>query len=179
MSTLPLRTPSPCVRFSALSSPNCRLSAVSCELPLPPSSAPATFASPVKPKSFICNAFTLNYCEGYKKHGGLGESEAGAMSPLSLRTLCLWARISSISSPNCRLSAVGCKLPFPPKTSHATFARPVKPKSFIRNAYKKHRGAGGCQWDSQSWLSALLSLQPSAFNPLLQSPVTSNEPANL
>jgi hypothetical protein len=132
MSALPLRTLCLCVRISSLSSPNCRLSAVGSELPVLRSSSAGTLTSPVTPKSFVRNA--------YKKHGGVGEREAGAMSPLPLRTLCLCVRIFSISYPNCRLLAVSCKLPLPPKTFPATFARLVKPKSFVRNAYKKHGG---------------------------------------
>jgi hypothetical protein len=131
MSALPLCTLCLRVRISSLSSPNCRLLAVGCKLHLPPKTSPATFASPVKPKSFICNA--------YKKQGVGGEGEAGAMPPLPL---CLCVRISSISSPNCRLSAVSCKLPLPLSPSPATLASRAEDKSFVRNAYKKHGGEG-------------------------------------
>ncbi len=136
MSVLPLRTLCLRVRTSSPAFPNCRLSAVGCELPLPPSSSPAIFASLVKPKSFVCNA--------YKKQGVGGEREAGAMSPLSLGTLCLCVRISSLSAPNHRLSAVGCKRPLLPDTFPATLVRPVKPKSIVSDAYKKHGGLGEC-----------------------------------
>ena len=61
---------------------------------------------------------------------------------MSTLPLCLCIRISSLSSPNRRLSAVGCELPCPLSSSRATFARSVQHKSFICNAYKKHRGVG-------------------------------------
>lgn len=151
MSPLPLRTLCLCVRISSLSSPNCRLPAVGSELHVPRLSSPAAFTSRVKPKSFIRNV--------YKKRGVGGEREAGAMSPLPLSTLCLSVMISSVSSPNCRLLAIGCKLPLPPNPFPATLARPVKPKSFVRNAYKKHGGEGACPP-----LAPLHStLQPSTF----------------
>jgi hypothetical protein len=155
MFPLPLRL---CVRISSPSSLNCRLSGLVSELPVLRSFSAGALTSPVSPKSFVRNA--------YKKRGVGGEREAGAMSPLPLRTLCLCVRTSSISSPNCRLLAVGCKLPLPPKTFPPTLARPVKPKSIVRNAYKKHGGAGGCPP-----LAPLHSpLQPSTFNLQLSTP---------
>ncbi len=143
-----------CVRNSSISSPNCRLLTIGCKLPLPPTSPPATLTIPLTPKSFIRNA--------YKKHGVGGERKAGAMSLLPLRTLCLCVRIPSISSANYRLSAVGCKLPLPPNPFPATLARPFKPKSFIRNAYKK-QGGGGTPV-GQPILAVRLT-QPSTFSP--------------
>jgi|HubBroStandDraft_6_1064221.scaffolds.fasta_scaffold94917_3 hypothetical protein len=62
--------------------------------------------------------------------------------PLPLCTPTLDSRLPPHTYPVCGLSAVGCKLPLPPETFSGTLARPVTPKSFIRNAYKKHGGWG-------------------------------------
>ena len=64
------------------------------------------------------------------------------MSALPLRTLCLCVKIPSLTSSIGGLLAFG-REPSPPLSCFpATFARPVKPKSFICNAYKKHGGVG-------------------------------------
>jgi hypothetical protein len=151
MSAPPLRTQGLCVGLSFLSFPNRQLSTVGCELALPLNSPPAILTSPVTPKSFIRNA--------YKKHGGGGrESEANALSTLPLRTLCLFVRISPLSHSSCRLFGLDCRLPLP--TFPVTLTRPINPKSFICNAYKKHRGVRVCPPTS-----ALHSpLPPSIFN---------------
>jgi hypothetical protein len=136
MSDLPLTTPSLDSRLSPLSFSICGLLAVGCQLPLPVSPCPSAHKWPINHKSFIRNA--------YKKHGVGDEREVGAMSSLPLSALSLCLRISSVSSQNRRLLAAGCKLPLPPKTLPTTFARLVKPKSFVRNVYKKHGGVGEC-----------------------------------
>jgi hypothetical protein len=57
-----------------------------------------------------------------------------------LLTSCLRVKLSRVPLSSCRLSAVGCRLSFPPIPLPATLAARVKPKSFICNAYKKHGG---------------------------------------
>jgi hypothetical protein len=97
------------------------------------------------------------------------------MSALPLRTLFPCVRISPLTPAIGGLLPVGCQPPLPLSPFPATLARPVKHKSFICNAYKKHGRVGGCQWDSQSWLSVSLGLWPSTFNLQPLPPVTTHQ----
>ena len=72
-----------------------------------------------------------------------GERKANAMSALPLRTLCLCVKLSSLSGPNSRASNVADELVFPLSPLLAILTSPFKPKSFVRNAYKKHGGGRG------------------------------------
>jgi hypothetical protein len=160
---------------------DCGLPAVGGKLRLPLGFFPATLTLPSEPKSFIRNA--------YKKQGGVGVgSPSNAMPPLPLRTLCLCVRLSSLSSPNFRLLAVSCELPVDLRTFLASSMRTLKPKSFIRNAYKKHGGVGDASGTANlgcpSYVSLGLQVSTINFRPLPlvtshQSRVTSHEPAHL
>jgi hypothetical protein len=64
------------------------------------------------------------------------------MSAPSLRTQCPCVGFSCLFFPNRQLSTVGCELALPLNSPPAILTSPVTPKSFIRNAYKKHGGVG-------------------------------------
>jgi hypothetical protein len=165
MPALPLRTPSLHSKLSPLSFSASGLLAVGCQLPIPPSPSPATHKRPINHKSFIRNV--------YKKHGGVGVgSPSNAMPPLPLRTLCLCVRLSCLSSPSFRLLAVSCKLPVALRIFPAASTRTLKPKSFIRNAYKKHGGVGDAKGTANlgcpSCLSLGLQVSTINFQPLPQ-----------
>jgi hypothetical protein len=133
MSALPLPTLCHCVRPSCLSSPSCRLLAVSRELPLPQKNFSATPTHLFEPKSFICNA--------YKKHGGVGECTAFARhSPLATSAT---RRNARNSNPllhllhNSRRPRVGGDassevklLPFPSRTCPTALCAQILPSPF-------------------------------------------------
>jgi hypothetical protein len=155
----PPSTPTLDSKLPPYSYPSCRLSAVGCELRPLLKIFPVARTSPAELKSFICNA--------YEKHGGVGVgSPSNAMPPLPPRTLCLCVRLSCLSSPNFRLLAVSCKLPVDLRTFPAASTRTLKPKSFIRNAYKKHGEVGDASGTANlgcpSYVS--LDLQVSTIN---------------
>jgi hypothetical protein len=160
---LPLCTPTLGSKLPPHPYPGCGLSTVGCKLRLPLGPFPPTLTLPSELKSFICNA--------YKKHGGVGVgSQSNAMPTPPLRTLCLCVRLSCLSSPNCRLLAVSCKLPVDLRTFPAASTRTPKPKSFIRNAYKKHGGVGDASGTANlgcpSYLSFGLQVSTINFQPL-------------
>lgn len=70
------------------------------------------------------------------------------MSAPSLRTQCPCVGFSCLFFPNRQLSTVGCELALPLNSPPAILTSPVTPKSFIRNAYKKHGG-----WDEKARLT--------------------------